>query len=121
MTVHVDHQMHEHSLDAWAAFIASGMKARRELLVFWHIFYHPGKTDHECQADLGFKERNNVSPTISRFVKRGIFKEGPKVTVDGRKRRTTYVPADPPLPPDTLVAEGGPMLSMVDDPQLSLL
>lgn len=118
MTVHVDHRMHENSLDAWAEFVASGMKAQRELLVFWWIYYHPGRTDHECQAAHGFKERNAVSPTISRFVKRGILREGPKVKVkNGRKRRTTYVP---PYPPPEPVDERD-ALTKAADHQLPLL
>ncbi len=111
--MHVDHRMHVNSLEAWMQLISSGRKETRDKEVFRWFWDNAGKTDHQCRDGLCYAERNEVSPSITRLIQRGLLKQGKSVRVNGHKRRTVSVPAEPPLPPDTLVAEGGPMQPML--------
>ncbi len=97
MTEHSHHKMHKNSLDVWRRLTAAGVSDQRELEVFEFIKKHPGVTDHEVRDGLGYPERNDVSPAITRLRQADILEEGDKVTGDsGFPRRTLYLAGTAP-------------------------
>ena len=89
---HGHHKMHKNSMEAWRRMQAAGLDDTRELEVYEYVRDHPGVTDHEVQEGLGKKERNDVSPAITRLVQAGRLEEGDKVMGElGFPRRTLYV------------------------------
>ncbi len=92
MTEHREHKMHANSMAVWKRLQAAGVSDQRELEVFECVRDHPGVTDHEVRDHLGYAERNDVSPAITRLRQAGKLEEGDKVTGDsGFPRRTLYV------------------------------
>lgn len=84
--------MHRHSLEAWKRLISNGTRETRDKQVFGWFWEHPDTTDHQCRDGLGYEERNQVSPSITRLTQRGLLEEGDAVRQQGHKRRTSHVP-----------------------------
>lgn len=84
---------------AWLRLQAAGEIDQRELQVLNYIELHPGSTDHEVRDGLGYSERNDVSPAITRLKQGGLLDEGDKVMGEsGFMRRTLYLAGTAPEP-----------------------
>lgn len=92
MSSHDGHRMHKNSMDVYRRLQAAGVNEERELEVFEYVRDHPGVTDHEVRDGLGYPERNDVSPAITRLRQAGRLEEGDKVVGEsGFPRRTLYI------------------------------
>ena len=99
MSAHRDHKMHANSMAAWLRLQAAGEIDQRELQVLGFIETHAGCTDHDVRDGLGFPERNDVSPAITRLKQAELIEEGEKVLGEsGFKRRTLYLAGTVPDP-----------------------
>ena len=99
VTDHLRHKMHANSMAAWLRLQAAGEIDQRELQVLNYIELHAGSTDHQVRDGLGFPERNDVSPAITRLKQEGLLEEGEKVMGEsGFRRRTLYLAGTAPDP-----------------------
>jgi len=74
MSEHVEHVMHENSLEAYAE--DAPHLSKREKLIYGYLM-HTGLhfSDRGVQAALGFAERGMVQPRISELIKQGLVEE----------------------------------------------
>lgn len=97
MTEHRDHKMHANSMKAHQRLSAGGVFDQRLRDVHRYIKDHPGVTDHDVRDGLGFAERNDVSPVITKLKQQDIIEEGDPVMGDtGHMRRTLWLKGTAP-------------------------
>lgn len=111
------------SLMAYRIVTALGITAKQQLRIIETLDkVDEPLTRSELEPRSGIK-LSSVCAAVNALVKMKALVELPWRTcrVTKYKAHPLALPDVVPLPPDILVAEGGPMLPMTDDRQLSLL